>query len=100
VTPMTSLDLHFHAPAVPPGLAARPSLADHVVLRHLRSAREVESVLHLREEIDLSVHTAAGRQQFEALEKKETSAASCSGSSWMARRSGRFASCRWATGSR
>ena len=44
-----------------------------VVLRHLKSPCEIATVLHLREEIDLSVHTAAGPQQFEAQEKKETS---------------------------
>jgi hypothetical protein len=97
---MTALHLHTPSTAAATAFGPRPSLAEHVVLRHLRSAAEIESVMHLREEIDLSVHTAAGRQQFEALEKKETSAASCSVSSWTARRSGRSASCRWATGSR
>ncbi|MBK0393360.1 hypothetical protein [Ramlibacter algicola] len=94
--------LHLHTPSTVPAAAfgPRPSLAERVVLRHLRSPAEIASVLHLRDEIDLSVHTAAGRQQFETLEKKETSAVSCSASNWTARRSGRSASCRWATGSR
>ena len=97
---MTALHLHTPSTAVATAFGPRPSLAEHVVLRHLRSPAEIESVLHLRDEIDLSVHTAAGRQPFEALEKKETNAAWCSASSWTGRRSGRSASCPWATGSR
>jgi hypothetical protein len=53
--------------------------ATQVVVRHLKTPGEIASVLHLREEIDLSVHAAAG-PQFEVLEKKEMSAASSSGS--------------------
>src|SRR3954465_3931327 len=96
---MNSLDLQTSVPGVSyAGLAIpRPSLVDGVVLRHLRTPAEVASVLHLRDEIDLSVHAAAGRQQFESLEKKETKAAWCSDSSLTARRSAPCASFRWAT---
>jgi hypothetical protein len=66
------------------------------VLHHLRTPDEIDSVTYLRDEIDLSVHAAAGRQ-FELLEKKETSAVSYSDSSWAVSGSARFASCRWAT---
>lgn len=52
---------------------------DDVVVRHLKTPAQIAGVLHLREEIDLSVHAAAG-PQFEALEKKEMSAATSSGS--------------------
>lgn len=55
-----------------------PFTAQDVVLRHLQTPAEIATVLHLREEIDLSVHAAAG-SQFAALEKKETTAASSSG---------------------
>jgi hypothetical protein len=48
---------------------------DDIVLRHLKTDAEIDSVLHLREEIDLSIHAASG-QGFTALEKKETSVAS------------------------
>ncbi|MGZ5180474.1 MAG: hypothetical protein ACXWC6_07280 [Ramlibacter sp.] len=58
----------------------RRSLADGVVLHHLETPGQIARVLHLREEIDLSVHAAAG-PQFLQLEKKETSAVSCSVSS-------------------
>lgn len=44
-------------------------------LRHLRTSSEIEKILHLREAIDLSVHTRA-HTDFLALEKKETSAVS------------------------
>jgi hypothetical protein len=67
-----------------------------VVLRPLRTPAEIEKVLHLRDEIDLSVHAAAGRQ-FELLEKKETSAGSSSVSSWEATGSARSVSCPLAT---
>lgn len=51
-----------------------PTLAgmDEVRLLHLRTPAEIARVLPLREEIDLSVHAAAGRC-FHELEKKETS---------------------------
>jgi hypothetical protein len=55
----------------------RPFSIDDLVLRHLRTPAEIARVLHLRDEIDLSVHAAAG-PHFATLEKKETSAALCS----------------------
>jgi hypothetical protein len=67
-----------------------------VVLHHLRTPAEIASVVFLRDEIDLSVHAAAGRQQFDTLEKKETSAGSCSASSSQASGSAPSASSRWA----
>jgi hypothetical protein len=77
---------------------ARDSLRFHdVVLHHLRTPAEIEGIIDLRDEIDLSIHAAAGRQQFEGLEKKETSAVSCSGSNSAASGSGRSASSPWAT---
>jgi hypothetical protein len=92
------------------GAAARPAIAfmpppavkegfhiHDVVLHHLRTPQEVESIVSLRDEIDLSVHAASGRQQFETLEKKETSAGSSSVSSLAASGSARSASSRWAT---
>jgi hypothetical protein len=66
-----------------------------VVLRHLRTPDQIENVIFLRDEIDLSVHAAAGRQ-FELLEKKETSAVSSTVSSSAASGSARSASSRWA----
>jgi hypothetical protein len=66
-----------------------------VVLHHLRTPDQIENVIFLRDEIDLSVHTAAGRQ-FEELEKKETTAGSFTGSSLAANGSARSASSRWA----
>ena len=67
-----------------PALRPMPALsgAADVRLRHLRTPGEIERVLPLREEIDLSAHTAAGRS-FHELEKKETSWASSARSSWM-----------------
>lgn len=52
-----------------------PRSHNEVTLRHLRTPSQVQSVLHLREEIDLSVHAAAA-SNFADLEKKETSAGS------------------------
>ena len=80
-----------HAPS-----GARGTLPlDKLRLRHLRTASEIQSIVHLRDEIDLSVHAAAG-PQFEALEKKETSAASSAVSSTKATGSARSASSPWA----
>jgi hypothetical protein len=79
------------ARAAPP--MARPLALDDVVLHRLRSPAEVEEIVHLRDEIDLSVHAAAG-PQFGMLEKKETSAGSCAGSRWAASGSARSASSR------
>jgi hypothetical protein len=67
---------------LPAGHGPMPFSIEGVTLRHLRGA-EVAQVLHLRDEIDLSVHSAAG-PQFDALEKKETNAVSSSVSSLMA----------------
>lgn len=49
-------------------------------LRHLKTLPEIATILHLREAIDLSVHSAAS-SDFLAREKKETSAASSARSS-------------------
>lgn len=57
--------------------AASPAIGS-VVLRHLRTPAEIESILHLRGEIDLSAHTA----DFLSLEKKETSWGSSARSNW------------------
>ena len=72
--------LHDHrgASAVLHARAASP--ASRLKLHRLRTPAQVASVLHLRDEIDLSVHAAAG-PQFLHLEKKETSWASSSVSS-------------------
>jgi hypothetical protein len=82
---------------MPPQPSAREAFRiEDVVLHHLRTPQEIASVVFLRDEIDLSVHAAAGRQQFDTLEKKETSAGSSSASSWAANGSERSASSRWA----
>jgi len=47
------------------------SLVDDVVLRHLQTEEDIRSILHLRDEIDLSAHAATSG--FEQLEKKGTS---------------------------
>ena len=64
-----------HKPASPSTSlfpSARPPVAvDAVVLRHLKTRQQIEAVLHLREEIDLSAHSGAGAN-FGGLEKKET----------------------------
>lgn len=61
---------------IPPlGLPAIMGAHDEVTLRHLRTPSEISTVLHLREEIDLSAH-AASAADFASLEKKETSAGS------------------------
>ena len=56
------------------GMPPLPSLTgmSEVQLVHLRTAAQIKRVLPLRDEIDLSVHAAAGRS-FVELEKKETS---------------------------
>jgi hypothetical protein len=63
-------------------MAPPPSLLSALKLHHLRTQEQIASVLHLRDEIDLSVHAAAG-QDFVRLEKKETRWASCSASNSM-----------------
>ena len=82
------MNLHTsHVPAqrsfgamVPP---AAPFGPERVVLRHLKMLSEIESVLGLREEIDLSVHASAS-SNFASLEKKETNWGLSSHSSSMA----------------
>lgn len=64
---------------LPPG--AKELATHEVTLRHLKTAEEIATVIHLRSEIDLSVHAAAGAEEFARLEKKETSAASSTHSS-------------------
>ena len=68
-----------------------PLAIDSVVLRHLRTSVEIEAVLHLREEIDLSAHNSAGN--FAALEKKETNSGLCLHSNWMGTSSAPSVSC-------
>jgi len=58
-------------------MASRPRLLSELKLHPLRTPAQIASVLHLRGEIDLSVHAAAG-EEFVRLEKKETRWASCS----------------------
>jgi hypothetical protein len=95
---MKELDiLEVAAPAAPSLSIPQGSFTSRVVLRHLRSPAEIARVVHLREEIDLSVHAASGLQQFQALEKKETSAAWSSASTSMAKPSAPSGSCRWGT---
>jgi hypothetical protein len=54
-------------------------LPDSLKLHRLRTPEQIATVRHLRGEIDLAVHAAAGRD-FVSLEKKETKWASCWGS--------------------
>lgn len=56
-----------------PGGLPPMGVHSEVTLRHLRTPSQIEAVLHLREEIDLSVHAAAAAN-FADLEKKETNA--------------------------
>jgi hypothetical protein len=86
---------HAAVRAAPAQVRATLSMND-VVLHRLQGPGEVQQVMHLRDEIDLSVHAAAG-PQFGMLEKKETSAASCTDSSWVATGSARSGSSRWAS---
>ena len=80
------------------GLQPRQALnINDVVLHHLRTPTQIHAITHLRDEIDLSVHAAAGREHFERLEKKETSAASSAASKWRASGSAPSASFRWAS---
>lgn len=61
----------IHSTTGMPPIPHITGMAD-VRLVHLRTPAQIERVLPLREEIDLSAHTAAGRS-FHELEKKETS---------------------------
>jgi hypothetical protein len=85
-----SLNFSGAAPRRPVDYAA-------ITLMPLRGQAAIDSVLYLREEIDLSVHTKAGAQQFAILEKKETSAVSSAVSNSVVSGSARSASCRWVT---
>jgi hypothetical protein len=68
--------LQDHRAGAMPLLHAQPAQAGgRLKLNRLRTPAQVATVLHLRGEIDLSVHAAAG-PQFQHLEKKETSWAS------------------------
>jgi hypothetical protein len=83
-----------HGQAFHPAYAVRPPLGVRdVVLKHLRTEAEISGVLHLREEIDLSVHATAG-SQFHTLEKKETSWGLFLRSSWAGNGLARSGSCR------
>lgn len=63
------------ATTIPFPLPAQAALATRdVTVRHLKGEQEIATVLHLRGEIDLSVHAAGGAEEFRRLEKKETSA--------------------------
>lgn len=53
-------------------LLEHPQSVGSVVLRHLKTPADIESVLELRDEIDLSVHASVS-SNFASLEKKETS---------------------------
>lgn len=66
-----------HRASGTPALHAQPAsrTAGRLKLHRLRTPEQVATVLHLRDEIDLSVHAAAG-PHFLHLEKKETSWAS------------------------
>jgi hypothetical protein len=71
----------IHSTTGMPPIPTITGMAD-VRLVHLRTPGEIARVLPLRDEIDLSAHTAAGRS-FHELEKKETSWASSGLSSSM-----------------
>ena len=56
---------------LPQAFGSQPqSFSDRVQLRHLRTHAEIEKVLPLRQEIDLSAHAMG--DEFLRLEKKET----------------------------
>lgn len=57
--------------AMQAGPYGQPFNAGAVALRHLKTPAEIASILHLRDEIDLSAHAGAS-PNFLALEKKET----------------------------
>jgi hypothetical protein len=48
-----------------------PAGIESVVLRPLKTAEEIETIMHLRGQIDLSAHLGPG-SEFRSLEKKET----------------------------
>jgi hypothetical protein len=68
---MTNLEIAVPARQSPMHFGTEPlSFSDRVQLRHLRTHAEIEQVLPLRQEIDLSAHAAG--EEFLRLEKKET----------------------------
>ncbi|MBC5764427.1 hypothetical protein [Ramlibacter albus] len=70
-------------PAYQANPAARPEFdVSDIVVTPLHGAAEIASVLHLRDEIDLSVHTRGGVEQFLSLEKKEMNSGWWSVSTW------------------
>jgi len=54
-----------------PPLYGRPFCAEAIEARHMKTEAQIASILHLRDEIDLSVHSRAS-SNFQVLEKKET----------------------------
>jgi len=69
-----------------------PALSQDLVLRHLRTQQEIDSVQGLRGHIDLSMHSALD-PLFLVHEKKETNSASRLRSNAGATPSGPFAPC-------
>jgi hypothetical protein len=68
---MNNLAIAVPARHVPMPFGTEPlSFSDRVQLRHLRTHADIEQVLPLRQEIDLSAHAAG--DEFLRLEKKET----------------------------
>ena len=77
------MNLHTAHAIAPPAfrpldLSCAPAIGS-VVLRRLRTAADIDSVLHLRDEIDLSAHR--GASNFRSLEQKETNSGLSSRSS-------------------
>lgn len=72
----------------------RTQTVNDFAIRRLKTSLEIEDILYLREEIDLSVHEAAGAA-FSALEKKETNAALSAHSNCRGKSSGRSEWCQW-----
>lgn len=78
-------------PAVQPATQRPVIHAQQLAIRHLRTRAEIETIMHLRDAIDLSVHAAA--PQFLAREKKETNAVLSGLSNCRGKSSGRSGSC-------
>ncbi|GAC1526768.1 MAG: hypothetical protein NVS2B4_03690 [Ramlibacter sp.] len=79
--------MNLSASQPPPDLFAdrglhAPAVVDKVKLHRLKTPAQIATVLHLRDAIDLSVHSVASRDFFD-LEKKEMNAGSCSASNSM-----------------
>lgn len=79
---------------LPPGERPASFAVDELELRHLQTRSEIETILHLREAIDLSAHSGAG-SQFLAREKKATSVALSGRLSCIERSSAPSGLCRW-----